>query len=81
MAIAFDQRNHVLAHHADRVSLASRLRTFLHRWPKRDPAWDDVVAKKSDRLLADVGLTRREALGANGYFWHEWNRLREPWSL
>lgn len=46
-----------------------------------DPAVRALVARRDDRLLRDAGLTREEALGAAGYFWSEWARIRAPWSL
>lgn len=46
-----------------------------------DPEVRALVARRDDRLLRDVGLTREEALGPQGYFWSEWTRTREPWSL
>ena len=46
-----------------------------------DPALRALVARRDDRLLRDVGLTRADALGPQGFFWFEWSREREPWSL
>jgi hypothetical protein len=40
-----------------------------------------LVARRDDRLLRDVGLTREDVLGPQGYFWSEWTRIRAPWSL
>ncbi|MCV0397548.1 MAG: DUF1127 domain-containing protein [Rhizobiaceae bacterium] len=40
-----------------------------------------LLAKRDDRLLRDVGLTREDVLGAERYFWFEWMRIREPWAL
>lgn len=46
-----------------------------------DPALNALVARRDDRLLRDVGLTREDVLGPQGYFWSEWTRIRAPWSL
>ena len=81
MAIALDYQDCAPAVRTNRGRLLTRLHGLLPLWRSSDPAWDTVIAKKDDRLLQDIGLTRREALGTNGYFWHEWSRMREPWSL
>ncbi len=52
-----------------------------HQPLAEDPAVRALVARRDDRLLRDVGLTREEALGPAGYFWSEWARIRAPWSL
>lgn len=49
--------------------------------PSYDPALEAVLAKPDERLLADVGLSRREAKGIERYLWNEWRRDRTPWSL
>jgi hypothetical protein len=46
-----------------------------------DPNVRALVARRDDRLLRDVGLTREDVLGPQGYFWSEWLRIRAPWSL
>ncbi|MBO6901505.1 MAG: hypothetical protein JJ864_09165 [Rhizobiaceae bacterium] len=66
---------------ADRAKYGSFMRRTLRRLIPAGPSWATVVAKKDDRLLRDIGLTRREALGVSDYFRYEWNRRPEPWSL
>lgn len=82
MAVVADDLEGCLpSQRADSARYAPFLRRILRRLIPADPSWAAVVAKKDDRLLRDIGLTRREALGTSDYFWHEWNHSREPWSL
>jgi hypothetical protein len=48
---------------------------------KADAALKAVLAKNDDRLLADAGLRREDALGAEEHFWRDWLRIKEPWTL
>ena len=50
-------------------------------WAPIDPALKVLLDRRDDRLLRDVGLTRKSALGEVRYFWYEWSRRRDPWEL
>ncbi len=41
----------------------------------------DLLAKKDDRLLRDIGLTREDILGLEETARADWRRTRETWSL
>lgn len=41
----------------------------------------DLLARKDDRLLRDIGLTREEILGPEETFRAEWRRSRDTWNL
>jgi uncharacterized protein YjiS (DUF1127 family) len=41
----------------------------------------DLLAKKDDRLLRDIGLTREDILGLEETAQADWRRTRETWSL
>ena len=41
----------------------------------------DLLAKKDDRLLSDVGLTREDILGLEETARADWRRTRETWNL
>lgn len=47
----------------------------------RPPRLSDLLRRRDDRLLRDIGLTRRDALGVDGLVRAEWRRNREIWSL
>jgi len=40
-----------------------------------------LLARKDDRLLRDIGLTREEILGPEETFRAEWRRMRDTWNL
>jgi hypothetical protein len=49
--------------------------------PAGDTAFRAVLAKHDDYLLADVGLSRADALGPVATFWSEWAPHRALWRL
>lgn len=40
-----------------------------------------LLAKKDDRLLRDIGLTREDILGPEETYRAEWRRRRDTWNL
>jgi hypothetical protein len=49
--------------------------------PAISPALRDILARKDDRLLRDVGLTREDIIGPEETFRAEWRRMRDTWNL
>ena len=41
----------------------------------------DLLAKKDDRLLRDIGLSREDILGLEETARADWRRTRETWNL
>lgn len=74
MAMAMDR-------HGFTGAYLERRRAITIRPLVQDPGVRGLVARRDDRLLRDVGLTREDVLGSQGYFWSEWRRIRVPWSL
>lgn len=44
-----------------------------------DPALKELLERKDDRLLRDIGLSRESPFGEVARFWAEWSRQRGPW--
>jgi hypothetical protein len=49
--------------------------------PTVSPALRDILARKDDRLLRDIGLTREDILGLEETFRAEQRRMRDTWNL
>mgnify|MGYP003383061219 CR=1 FL=1 len=49
--------------------------------PAVGPGLRDILARKDDRLLRDIGLTREDILGPEETFRAEWRRMRDTWNL
>ena len=41
----------------------------------------DLLAKRDDRMLRDIGLTREDVLGLEETARADWRRTRETWNL
>jgi len=41
----------------------------------------DILRRKDDRLIADIGMIREDILGPEENFRQEWARLKQPWQL
>jgi len=66
----------------------ARPRLLMHaekptRKPRpHDPAdFADILRKRDNRLIGDIGLTREEILGPEKSFWREWLKIKAPWQL
>ena len=46
-----------------------------------DPALFGLLARRDDRLLDDVGLTREDVLGTEGAWWRGWFGSDRGWNL
>ena len=46
-----------------------------------DPALFDLLARRDDRLLDDVGLSREDVLGTEGTWWRDWFGSNRGWNL
>lgn len=46
-----------------------------------DPALKELLQRKDDRLLRDVGLSRESPFAEVAKFWADWSRQRGPWGL
>lgn len=46
-----------------------------------DPGLKELLERKDDRLLRDIGLSRASPFGEVARFWFEWSRRRGPWNL
>lgn len=66
----------------DAASLPAAVeRPALRRSPTLTRALRDLLAKKDDRLLRDIGLTREDILGLEETARADWRRTRETWNL
>jgi hypothetical protein len=60
--------------------------SFVPGRPTNPPApraerYQDILQKKGDHLIEDIGLTRQEILGPEKAFWTEWLKIKQPWQL
>ena len=66
----------------DAASLPAAVeRPALRRSATLTRALRDLLAKKDDRLLRDIGLTREDILGLEETAQADWRRTRETWNL
>ena len=46
-----------------------------------DRALRELVAKRDDRLLRDIGLSRQDLIGPERSYWLGWNARQSFWQL
>jgi hypothetical protein len=69
------------AYHDASATTHDRMPERVPAKPGISPALRYILARKDDRLLRDVGLTREDILGPEETYRAEQRRMRDTWNL